>query len=250
MAKAALELYSIRELMEQDVFKSLESTANAGYDGVEFAGFFNLPAQQIKDKLDELNLEVCGSHTGYDLLTGNIDEVFSYNKIIDNKNIILPSISESQRQSADDWRKLAYQFNEIGKKCVDNGFQFAYHNHAFEFEKFDGVSGYQIMVDNIDPKYVKLQPDMGWVFYAGEDTDKFIEDYGHLVVNIHVKQFKQRGSHDATEVHKGLLYYPPVIKKCMDLGIEWFIIEQEGFDIPMLESIKINAEELKKMFKG
>jgi sugar phosphate isomerase/epimerase len=248
MAKAALQLYSIRELMEQNVYTTLESTAKAGYDGVEFAGFYNEPAQKIKEKLDELNLEVCGSHTSYDLLTENIDNVFNYNKIISNKKIILPYLDENMRKNSEDWKKVAKILTEIGMKCSDNGFDFAYHNHAFEFERFDGVTGWQILVDNIDTKYVKLQPDMGWVFYAGEDTNQFIKDYGHLVSTVHVKQFRTQGKVDATEVHKGLLYYPPIIKAFMDLGIEWFIIEQEGFDIPMLESMKINVEELKKMF--
>lgn len=248
MAKAALELYTIRELMKQDVSKALKDTANAGYDGIEFAGFFDIPAKQIKDKLDELNLEVCGSHTGWDLLTDNIDEVFEYNKTIQNKNIVLPTIGIDFRNSAEAWKNTAKIFTEIGKKCVDNGFKFAYHNHALEFEKFDGITGYQIMAENINPDYVKLQPDMGWVSYAGEDVNQFIKDYGHLVLNIHVKQFKKAGSHDATEVHKGMVNYPPIIKSYMDLGIKWFIIEQEGFEIPMLQSIKENCIELKKMF--
>ncbi len=248
MAKAALELYSIKELMEKDVLKALKDTAEAGYDGVEFAGFFDMPAEQIKDNLDELNLEVCGSHTGWNLLTENIDEVFKYNKIIKNKNIVLPFIGEEFRKNADDWKAAAKRFTEIGKKCFDNGFEFAYHNHTFEFEKFDGISGYQIMVENMDTRYVKLQPDIGWVYFVGEDIDKFIKDYSQYVLNIHVKQFKQAGSHEATEVHKGLLKYPPIIKAFIDLKIEWFIIEQEGFEIPILESIKQNCEELKKMF--
>ena len=248
MAKAALELYSIRELMEKDVLKALESTADAGYDGVEFAGFFGMPALKIKDKLDELGIEACGSHTGWDLLTGSIDEVFEYNAALKNKNIILPAISEDMRKSARDWKDTAKKFNEIGKKCRDAGFNFAYHNHAFEFEKFDTVSGYQIMTENIDPALVKLQPDMGWVAFAGEDVDSFLETYKDMILNIHVKQFKKVGSHEATEVHKGMVKYPPIIKKCVSLGIEWFIIEQEGFDIPMLQSIEENCTELKKMF--
>lgn len=248
MAKAALELYSIRELMQQDVFNSLEETAKAGYDGVEFAGFFDLPAQKIKDKLDELNLEVCGSHTGWDLLMGNIDKIFEYNRILHNKNIILPSISEEHRNSTEAWINTAKTFTEIGKKCSDNGFVFAYHNHAFEFEKFDGITGYQIMSENINPQYVKLQPDMGWVSYAGEDVHEFIKKYGKQVMNIHVKQFKEVGSHESTEVHKGIVKYSPIIKSYIDLGIEWFIIEQEGFDIPVLDSIEENCTELRKMF--
>ena len=248
MAKAALELYSIRELMQKDVLSALMHTAKAGYDGVEFAGFFDMQAQQLKDKVDELGLEVCGSHTGWNLLNENIEEVFAYNKILDNKNIILPYVPEELRSSAQAWRNLSAKFNEIGKKCNDAGFVFAYHNHAFEFEKFDTVSGYQIMTENINPDYVKLQPDLGWVAFAGEDVENFLETYKDMILCIHVKQFKQVGSHEATEVHKGIVNYPPIIKKCISLKIEWFIIEQEGFDIPVLQSIEENCSELKKMF--
>ena len=248
MAKAALELYSIRELMEKDVLKSLEDTADAGYDGVEFAGFFDMPAKAIRQKLDELGLEVCGSHTGWELLTGDIQPIFDYNNIIGNKNIILPYISEDLRKDAQSWKSVAQKMNVIGQKCKEAGFTFAYHNHAFEFDKFDGITGYQILVDNIDTEYVKLQPDLGWVAFAGEDVEAFLEKYKNLLLTIHVKQFKQVGSRDATEVHKGIVKYPPIIKKCIELGMEWFIIEQESFDIPMLQSIKENCTELKKMF--
>ncbi len=248
MAKAALELYSIRELMQKDVLVALEQTAKAGYDGVEFAGFFNMQAVELKEKVDELGLEVCGSHTGLTLLDENIEEVFAYNKTLGNKNIILPSVPEELRKSTQGWRDLASKFNGIGKRCKDEGFVFAYHNHAFEFEKFDTVSGYQIMAENINPDYVKLQPDLGWVAFAGEDVENFLETYKDMILCIHVKQFKKVGSHEATEVHKGIVNYPPIIKKCVDLGIEWFIIEQEGFDIPILQSIEENCSELKKMF--
>jgi sugar phosphate isomerase/epimerase len=178
----------------------------------------------------------------------NFDEVVSYNKTIGNKNIILPYIDEEYRQSAGDWKNTAKFFNELGKKFTDEGFNFAYHNHSFEFEKFDTITGYQILAENINPEYVKLQPDLGWVAYSGEDVESFLESYKELILDIHVKQFKTVGSHDATEVHKGIVNYPPIIKKCINLGIEWFIIEQEGFDIPMLDSIKENCDELKKMF--
>ena len=194
MAKAALELYSIRELMAKDVLQSLSDTAKAGYDGVEFAGFFDMPAKTIKHKLDELGLQVCGSHTGWDLLTGDIGAIFEYNKVIGNENIILPAIAPELCADAQSWKKTAAAMTEIGKKCKDAGFNFAYHNHAFEFEKFDGLTGYQILVDNMDTDYVKLQPDLGWVAFAGEDVEAFLEKYKDLLLTIHVKQFKKVGS--------------------------------------------------------
>ena len=113
MTKAALQLYSIKDLMQKDVYEALEHTSVAGYDGVEFAGFFDQPAIKIKSKMDELNLMTCGSHTSWDLLNENIDEVFEYNKVLDNKNIVLPFIDEKFRQSAKDWEEMDLDLEKI-----------------------------------------------------------------------------------------------------------------------------------------
>ncbi len=249
MAKKALQLYSIKEMMAENVKTALKQTKKAGYEGVEFAGYYDVNSAQMKDFLDEIQLFVCGTHSMDALSEDKFDEIISYNRIIGNSNIVIPFISEEFRKTAQDWKNTARVFSEAGKKFKDEGFTLAYHNHSFEFEKFDTVSGYQILAENINPDYVKLQPDLGWVAFSGEDVEAFLETYKELIVNIHVKQFKKVGSHDATEIHKGIVSYPPIIKKCMDLGIDWFIIEQEGYDIPVLDSIKENCTELDKMIK-
>ncbi len=247
MSKTALQLYSIREMMEDNVSNALKQTCLSGYEGVEFAGFYDIKAEQMMDILNENGLSACGSHTALDIIERNFDEVISYNKTINNYNIIVPFIAEKYRKSANDWETTAKMFNDIGRKFYDEGFTFAYHNHDFEFEKFHTVTGYQVLAQNIDPKYVKLQPDLGWVAFSGIDVESFLEKYKELILNIHVKQFKKVGSHEATEIHKGIVDYNPIIKKCKNLGIEWLIVEQEGFDIPIVESIKQNCDELKKM---
>lgn len=244
MAKAGLELYSIKELMAKDVFSALKATAKAGFESVEFAGFFDKDAYELKDKLDELGLVVCGSHTGL----GNFDDLdalFKINRIIGNKNIVLPGIPHEMCNSSQAWTGTAKVFTELGKKCRDAGFEFAYHNHASEFDLFDGVTGYQIMLDNVDLDYVKLQLDMGWVVFAGIDAIPFLTSMAPYLLNIHAKQIKSIDDSDGTELDRGYVDYKPIIERCIELNVDDIILEQESFDMDMLQSIKISCDYIK-----
>ena len=47
----ALQLYSLRDLAQQDFVRTLELTAELGYEGVEFAGYGGLSRSEMKDHL-------------------------------------------------------------------------------------------------------------------------------------------------------------------------------------------------------
>ena len=47
----ALQLYSIRKETEKDFFGSLEKVAALGFKGVEFAGYRDIKAEDMKAKL-------------------------------------------------------------------------------------------------------------------------------------------------------------------------------------------------------
>ena len=64
--KIAVQVYSLRHYIndKDSLFKALEDIKAAGYDGVEFAGYFGADAASIKAKLDELGLVAVGGHIG------------------------------------------------------------------------------------------------------------------------------------------------------------------------------------------
>ena len=53
-----IQMYSIRDLTPKDMKAALKGVADIGYKYVEFAGFFDHPAEQIREWLDEFGL-VC-----------------------------------------------------------------------------------------------------------------------------------------------------------------------------------------------
>ena len=47
-------------------------------------------------------------------------------------------------------------FNEIGRRCADEGVHFCYHNHAWEFEDREGdTCGMDVLASETDPALVK-----------------------------------------------------------------------------------------------
>jgi len=60
-----------------------------GYQGVEFAGYYGLTAEQLRKLLDDNGIVCCGTHTGLDTLLGdNLEKTIEFNKTLGNKYLI------------------------------------------------------------------------------------------------------------------------------------------------------------------
>src|SRR5690606_34961465 len=76
------------------------------------------------------------------------------------KYLTCSSLDESLRQTPDDLQRTAELFNQAGQTCKDAGLQFAYHNHAFEYEKIGDMLMFDYLLENTDPDLVKYELDM------------------------------------------------------------------------------------------
>ena len=248
MAKIGLQLYSIKELTEKDFFGTLEQVARIGYHGVEFAGFFDATASDLKKVLDDSGIVACGSHTGIDALEQELNKVIDYNLEIENPYIICPGLPVHMRDSYDAYMKLADKFNDIGQKCKDQGIQFGYHNHDFEFEKFNGQYGLDILLSNTDADLVHMELDTFWVEYTGLKSVDFMKKYPKQHSSlIHIKDMKSLDDKVNTEIGSGIMDFVEITNLAKELGVKWYIVEQEEFDIPQLESIEKSLEYLKNI---
>lgn len=248
MRKVGLQLYSIKELTGKDFFGTLKEVAKIGYDGVEFAGFFDAPASELKKVLDDSGIVACGSHTGIDALEGELNKVIEYNLEIGNQYVVCPGLPVHMRDSYDAYMRLADQFNEIGQKCKDQGIQFGYHNHDFEFEKFNGEHGLDILLSNTDADLVHMELDTYWVEYAGLRSVDVMKRYPKQHSSlIHIKEMKSLDDRVNTEIGNGIMDFVEITNVAKELGTKWYIVEQEDFEIPQLESIEKSLKYLRSI---
>jgi sugar phosphate isomerase/epimerase len=238
MKNIGLQLYSIKELTGEDFIGSLEKVAKIGYTGVEFAGYFNTKAKDLKNALDTFGLKAAGSHIGPDLLIKDLDEVIEYSLAIGNTYIICPWMPENMRDSVDAYKRTGELFNKIGAKCKANGIQFGYHNHEFEFDKFEGEHGLDLLVANTEPDLLHIELDTFWVEYCGLRSADFINKYKERCSILHIKDMKSFDEKINTEIGKGVMDFKQITAAAKNYNPKWYTVEQEEFDIPQLQSIE------------
>src|SRR5699024_3430222 len=166
MGNIGLQLYSIREAAAADLLGTLEKVAQMGYSAVQFAGFANQKAEDVKAKLDELGLKVSGAHIQDNLFEDDLDEILKYHETIGNNLLIIPWLPENMRTTADDYKRTAEMMDNLGQKLHARGFSLGYHNHDFEFDVFDGKTGLDILFENTDANHLKMELDCFWASYT------------------------------------------------------------------------------------
>ncbi len=218
--KIAVQLYSVRDHIKNgdDMLKILGDVRAIGYEGVEFAGYFGLPAETIKARLDELGLTAVGTHIGVDSYNGeNISSTLAYSKALGMKCI---GVGGGPTGTPEDLIKTA------GTLCFGNtaaekeGMKVFFHNHTHEFEDVGGVRPIDVLLSAC---YVEV--DTYWSYRAGVDNYSFITENKDRIVLLHVKD-----GIDGTPkaLGEGDCDVPAVIRAAKDIGIDWIVVENDN----------------------
>jgi sugar phosphate isomerase/epimerase len=176
-----VQLYSVREDCERDLPGTLKALKGFGYEAAEFAGYYGKSAAELRRLLDDNGLKCCGTHTGLNTLEGDaLAKTVEFNKTLGNPFLIVPSIPEERRKTADDWKALAARFDALADQVAPAGMRVGYHNHNFEFAPIGGTTPWELA----KPDAFVGEGDVPWkaVFDACETvggTSWYIVEYEH-----------------------------------------------------------------------
>ena len=247
MAKKSVQLWSTKQsVKEHGLVWVLEKMKEAGYDGVEFAGYDGLGADELKKHLDRIGLEVSGTHVGYELIKNDIASVIDYCKTIGCKYIICPSTPLETDEYLDEIHSV---FLNASKKAKENGLVFGYHNHANEFKTLDGKYYFDILLDGDDAMVYEL--DTYWSEFAGVDTLSYMDKIAGRLPLVHLKDLKLK--EDGTKTNaiygEGLLNNKAIVDKSLQIGAQWLVIEWEAWDMDDIEAVTKSCRNLSELLK-
>lgn len=238
--------------METDAAFILDSVKEAGYDAVEGGGTGDAAA--YKALLDERGMVCAGLHTSISR-SPDVDELIAQLKTLDCQHLCNSGIVSWQERTRTDYEKSVEVLNEMGRRLADEGIDFHYHNHDFEFERIDGErTGMDILLDGLDPQAVDLCVDVGWVHVAGVDPVAFLEAQRERIGYIHLKDYaRQPGSSDRAgliwrELGNGVMDWQAILPVLPTLDVEWALVEQDRTDREPGESLQISRDYLKEQF--
>ncbi|GHV86920.1 sugar phosphate isomerase [Spirochaetia bacterium] len=239
----SLQLYSIKEEARENFPHALELTARAGYQGVEFAGYFGNTAAQMKELLKKYNLKAVSTHVGFPRLKEALDEEIEYAKQVGYKLIVCPFLKGDTKEA---YVEGAQFLEQCAQKAAGAGITFGYHNHAHEFVKYDGKYAQDIILENAPS--VKFEPDLFWVAVGGADPAAYIkplEKVGRICA-IHAKELAKQGEENVY-VGQGKIDFKTIAEICPPSKYPW-IIEQEEFSSDHYDGISRSYAGLRKVF--
>jgi len=245
----ALQLYSVREDCGKDFPGSLKAVAEMGYEGVEFAGYYDYSAEDLKKMLDDLGLGVAGTHIGVDVIQGDpLQETVDFALALGNKHIVVPGLPENYRNSKEAWQKTADLFSEVAETLMAQGLHLGYHNHKAEFETiYDGERAWDIFFDHTS-RDVFAQLDIGHCLRGGGDAVEALQKYPGRFATVHIKDFDP--DDDGALVGDGTADWDTIFDICESTAAtEWYIVEHEVYPYPPMECVKRCLENLKQMGK-
>ena len=236
----AIQLYSLRDVAPSDVAGPFRKIANMGYHGVEFAGYYNLPAKTLRKLMDDCGLQCAGAHTGLEALEGDaFESTVAMNKILGNDRLIVPGADLEKLPETIARLKVAH---ERAKTC---GMRVGFHNHTHEFDMDKDMTKFDRIFSSLPSDFL-VQLDIGWATCAGRDVPAILRKYAKQLESVHIKEFHP--TNDKAAVGEGSVKWPAifdVIEK--ETSVKWYVVEQEQYAIGPMESAKTCIDNIRKM---
>jgi len=250
-----IQPYTVREELKADLEGTLRKLAAMGYREIEVNGDYHgrTPAE-LRKILDDAGLRAPSSHYS----TPKDDAEWARN--IEGARTVglqymLCSTRPEWRKSLDGWKRTAEFFNGLGKQCRESGLQFAYHNHNFEFQIFDGVIAYDELLRSADKGLVKMEMDCFWTTFAGKDPVEYFRNHPGRFPLLHIKDLKP-GYKPTTdgfegnpfiEVGNGVIDWKRIFAAAKQGGLQHYYVEQDKWDRPALDCARISISYLQKL---
>lgn len=221
-----IQLYTIRDMMSEDMEGSLAKVAEVGYKEVEFFNYYNRSATDVKNMLDQNGLITPSIHVSLEQIQGDaLKEVIDYSSVLGQKYITLAWFRENDRQTLDQFKGYVDLFHQVGKECKKAGIKFAYHNHEFEFRAIDGVEPYDLFLDNVSGDLLTMEMDLYWIIAAGRDPLEYFDKYPGRFEMCHLKDLS--ADRNMVYVGDGTIDFDRILAQAGKAGLKHFFAEHD-----------------------
>ena len=220
-----VQLYSVRGLMQQDAPGTLAAIAAAGFEEVEFAGFYGRSASQMRALIDRNALHTPAGHVSIEDLRANLPALLSDARTMGWQWLIVPWIDQRER-TADGYHAIARDLNRAGSIAAQSGLRVAYHAEDYDFRPLpDGVVPYDLLLRETDSALVDLELDLYWVAKGGGNALQYLARYPGRFPLLHIKDISAHGR--MVNAGEGVIDFPAIVAAARRAGTVHFIIEND-----------------------
>jgi sugar phosphate isomerase/epimerase len=235
-AKIALQLYTVRNQIKENITDTLHRVADFGFEAVETAFWpENISVKQAGKYLKDAGLSVCSAHIELPVDDEKKKAMLEVAEVFNCKKLIWHGWPEDKRYSSPEGTKALIDiYNETNHFAKSNGLQFGLHNHWWEYRnKVDGRYVYEVLKESVEPD-IFFEIDTYWVKVAGHDPAEIVALFGKRAPLLHIKDGPAKWNDSLpldnpdpmVAVGQGTQNFPAIVKAANG-NTEWMIVEMD-----------------------
>ena len=179
--------------------QAIDDIAAVGFPGIQFRAnaVTDFKPTELKDLLAQHKLTFVALSSG----TVSLDEpaadqiakhVANAQYVKDSGGLYLQILDQlksyPRTATPDECKRLGQLLTELGKRTADIGIPLGYHNHLNTLSQ--SPANLDLILENSDPKYVKLELDTAHYVAGGGNPARAIEKYRDRILFLHLKDVK------------------------------------------------------------
>ncbi|MCL2528135.1 MAG: sugar phosphate isomerase/epimerase [Defluviitaleaceae bacterium] len=254
--KIGAQLYTVNQFTktEADFEATIKKIADIGYAYVQISGIGPIPADKVRAICNKYGLKIIITHTSPDRVLNDTENVIKEHKIMGAGYIGIGGLPEMYKEDVNGINQFIADFTPPAKIIYEAGMKFMYHNHQFEFLKYDGKLIIDRLADGFQKEHMGFTLDTYWVQAGGGDPAYYLKKLAGRVDTIHFKDMsllKVPGQYlqvqIMSEVLEGNLNWPEIFKACKDAGVKYAFVEQDDeYMTNPFECLKVSYNNLVK----
>lgn len=229
--------FTFRNDFSKDVPGTLDYIKQMGISNIEFSNLFGKTAAEMRALLDARGM-VCTSYgVYYDALTNKTDAVIRDAKTLGAEFVRVGMIPHKGEFTVQQAEAAVKDFNRVGQKLKENGIEFSYHNHGYDFTPYEKGTLYDYLIQNTNPDYVSFELDILWVHQFGQDPVAYLKKYPNRFRMMHVKDLKKglpvgldvkTSPENDVPLGSGQIDVKKILKQAKKSSVKYYYLEDEN----------------------
>lgn len=174
-------------------YETLEMCSPAGYAKYGFGPLSEIDTGELKQRIIDSGLTCESSHFTPNELRENLDVSIDSAHAMGLSQMVVSSPGLPEDATLDNWKRATEEINQWGEAITGSDLVFAYHNHNFEFKKLEDQLIYDVLLEGLDPKVVKMQFQV-WVVSIGYQAADYFRAHPGRFISAHLSDWSGSGS--------------------------------------------------------
>jgi sugar phosphate isomerase/epimerase len=240
----AAQLYSIHKIFWKRPEWCLAGLKDAGYAGVEFAGYGGHTAKEIRKYLAEAGIVGMGTHVNgfVDLKGDGLAKTLDFCAEAGIGSVTTP---HALCKTADEYRQFGRDMSVAAEKAVSYGIKVGIHTTYDHFRvKFNGLTAWETIFSEASP-LLQQQIDTSNTFHViGDDLLALLEKYRGRHYSVHLKENVPSATATLGEPPKDggrTVPWQKVLACLAQEDVAWYVVEAEAIPDslePLANSLK------------